>query len=46
MTLAIAKALLSYEKIDDTEAFKKHLVEVMHEVGIRYPYCGYGGRFL
>ena len=45
MTLAIAKALLSYEKIDDTEAFKKHLVEVMHEVGVRYPYCGYGGRF-
>ena len=27
------------------EAFKKHLVKVMHEVGIRYPNCGFGGGF-
>ena len=45
MTLAIAKALQSYETITDMEAFKKHLVKVMHEVGMRYPHCGYGGRF-
>ena len=45
MTLAIAKALQSYETITDMEAFKKHLVQVMHEVGMRYPHCGYGGRF-
>ena len=45
MTLAVAKALLSYKSIADTESFKKHLVEVMHEVGTRYPDCGYGGRF-
>lgn len=45
MTLAIAKALQSYETITDMEAFKKHLVKVMHEVGMRYPYCGYGGHF-
>lgn len=45
MTLAIAKALQSYETITDMEAFKKHLVKVMFEVGMRYPHCGYGGRF-
>ena len=45
MTLAIAKALMSYKSFDNTEEFKKHLVKVMHEVGVRYPNCGYGGRF-
>lgn len=45
MTLAIAKTLLSYETITDMDEFRKHLVEVMHEVGMRYPHCGYGGRF-
>lgn len=45
MTLAIAKALLPYESITDLNEFKKELVELMHEVGIRYPNCGYGGRF-
>lgn len=46
MTLAIAKALTKHETITDYETFKKELVEVMHEVGRRYPHCGYGGRFL
>ncbi len=45
MTLAIAKALLPYESITDYENFKAELVTVMHEVGVRYPHCGYGGRF-
>ena len=45
MTLAIAKALQPYEAISDYESFKKELVAVMHEVGMRYPHCGYGGRF-
>lgn len=45
MTLAVAKALQSYGAITDMEDFKKHLVKVMHEVGMRYPHCGYGGRF-
>lgn len=45
MTLAVANALQSYGAITDMEAFKKHLVKVMHEVGMRYPHCGYGGRF-
>ena len=45
MTLAIAKALQPYDAITDYEGFKKKLVAVMHEVGMRYPHCGYGGRF-
>lgn len=45
MTLAVAKTLQLYETITDMDEFKKHLVEVMHEVGMRYPHCGYGGRF-
>lgn len=46
MTLAIAKALTNHKTITDYDAFKTELVEVMHEVGRRYPQCGYGGRFL
>lgn len=42
MTLAIGKALKEYQGGD----FKKHLIAVMHEVGNRYPSCGYGGLFL
>ncbi|MBQ8502703.1 MAG: ADP-ribosylglycohydrolase family protein [Clostridia bacterium] len=45
MTLAVAKALCGYDKITDCEKFKKTLIRCMHEVGIHYPYCGYGGRF-
>ncbi len=45
MTLAIAKSLTPYDKITDYGEFKERLVQVMHEVGMRYPYCGYGGRF-
>ena len=46
MTLAIAKALLPYKKITDIAKFKKELVSVMHQVGRKYPDCGYGGHFL
>ncbi len=46
MTLAIAKALQPYDKIEDLEKFKEDLISVMHEVGNKYPFCGYGGRFL
>ena len=35
MTLAIAKALQPYDAITDYEGFKKKLVAVMHEVGMR-----------
>lgn len=46
MTLAIAKCLTQYDIISDYEEFRKNLVKVMHEVGRKYPDCGYGGRFL
>ena len=46
MTLAVAKALLDHDRIDDTEAFKKTLVGYMHELGNEYICAGYGGRFL
>ena len=46
MTIAIAKALMDYYgRYSDIKHFKSRLVEVMHEVGRRYPNCGYGGRF-
>lgn len=46
MTLAVANALNKYESITDYDDFKRTLIKSMHEVGIHYPYCGYGGRFL
>ena len=46
MTLAVAKALNKYESITDYEDFRQTLIKSMHEVGIHYPDCGYGGRFL
>ena len=42
MTLAIGKALNDYKGGD----FKTHLIKTMHEVGNKYPDCGYGGLFL
>lgn len=45
MTLAVANALNKYEKITDFDIFRCTLIKSMHEIGIRYPYCGYGGRF-
>lgn len=45
MTLAVAKALNKCESITDYDDFKQTLIKSMHEVGIRYPDCGYGGRF-
>ena len=47
MTVAIAKALMDFEKIDEEniEDFKEHLITTMHEIGRKYPDCGYGGHF-
>ena len=45
MTVAVADALLRFERIGDEAAFKKILVERMHVIGRQRPYCGYGGRF-
>lgn len=48
MTIAIAEALMQYESIDENniDGFKEKLIDVMHEIGIKYPDCGYGGHFL
>ncbi len=45
MTLAVAKALLDCKTVEYYEAFKNHLIRVMHKIGKHYPDCGYGGRF-
>lgn len=48
MTVAIAEALMQYDAINENniEEFKEKLIDVMHEIGIKYPDCGYGGHFL
>ncbi len=45
MTIAVAKALMEYKKIQNIDTFKETLIKTMHEVGNLYPDCGYGGRF-
>ena len=47
MTVAVAKALMNFEEIDEEniEEFKEHLITTMHEIGKKYPDCGYGGHF-
>ena len=48
MTVAIAEALMQTEEINEEnlEDFKENLITVMHEIGVKYPGCGYGGHFL
>lgn len=46
MTLAVAEALLTWDRSADLKLFQQALVRTMHEVGQRHPDCGYGGRFL
>ena len=43
MTLAVAKALMDFD--GNIEKFKAKLIEIMHDLGCKYPYSGYGGRF-
>lgn len=48
MTIAVAEALMRYKHIneDNLDEFKEKLIDVMHEIGVKYPDCGYGGHFL
>lgn len=46
MTLAVAKSLIEINAHEDVDAFRRVLIATMHEFGKRYPYAGYGGRFL
>lgn len=45
MTLAVAKALLQYDRTEDLNVFKDILITTMHALGGAYPYAGYGGKF-
>ncbi len=45
MTVAVADALLQYEKMTDTDAFKNTLIDSMHKFGHSYKEAGYGARF-
>lgn len=45
MTVAVADALMQFDKVSDLEAFKKVLIRTMHRYGKKYPRAGYGGHF-
>ena len=45
MTLAVAEAFMEAGLDADDDTITKSLFRVMPEIGQRYPYCGYGGRF-
>lgn len=47
MTVAVAKALMDFDDISEENIgeFKERLITTMHEIGKKYPDCGYGGRF-
>ena len=38
------EVLVDFDK--NLEDFKENLITVMHEIGVKYPDCGYGGHFL
>ncbi|MBR4609123.1 MAG: ADP-ribosylglycohydrolase family protein [Erysipelotrichaceae bacterium] len=44
MTIAVAKALVESKK-NKYEDLEEQLIFWMHEIGKRYPGCGYGGKF-
>lgn len=46
MTVAVGKALLETDKNASEEEIKKVLIRNMQELGRRYPYAGYGARFV
>lgn len=47
MTAAVAHALMDmpYVNCENINEFKERLIDSMHSIGIKYPNCGYGGRF-
>ena len=44
MSATVAKALMDYGT-ENIRLFRIGLINTMHEIGNRYPFCGYGGRF-
>ena len=45
MTLAVAKALVEWNRDGSLYSLKEKIIDVMHEYGKRYPDCGFGGHF-
>ena len=46
MTIAMADALTSIENYDDEQLVKEEIIESMQKWGNKYPYAGYGSRFI
>ena len=46
MTVGVAEGLLNVSRDADEETIKKSLIEAMQKYGRRYPYAGYGSRFI
>lgn len=45
LTCAVAKALLETDAHNNIDAFKEHLIKIMHKIGRKYHDSGFGGRF-
>ena len=45
MTLAVAKALVEWNRDGSLYSLKEKMIDVMYEYGKRYPDCGFGGHF-
>lgn len=46
MTIAVAEALLDAGKDADEKTVKNHLIQYMKKWGQKFPYAGYGARFI
>lgn len=46
MTVAVAEALMNAGKDASVEAIEDECVKAMQKWGQRYPYAGYGGKFI
>ena len=45
MTICVAKALTTWNRTGSIDDFKRILISTMHDIGNKYPNCGYGSRF-
>ena len=45
MTLAVAKALVEWNRYKSIDNFKDKLIDIMHDYGAKYPDCGFGSNF-
>ena len=45
MTICVAKALTLWDRTGSLDDFKNILISTMHDIGNKYPHCGYGSHF-